>query len=133
MRSLIIAAILIIAIIVGGIFLYRKSGPASQNSQTTQQGTPQTTQEESTITYGTNGFSPATLTIKAGTKVTWTNKSGKTFDVESDPHQIHTSYPPMNFGAFSDGSSVSLVFDKTGTYRYHNHLNPSQTGTVIVQ
>lgn len=133
MRSLVIAAILIIAIIIGGIFLYRKSGPASQNPQTTTQQTTQTTQEESQITYNGTEFSPATLTVKAGTKVTWVNKSGKTVDVESDPHPIHTSYPPMNFGPFSDGSSVTLVFDKPGTYRYHNHLNPSQTGTVIVQ
>lgn len=132
MRSLIIAAILIIAIIAGGIFLYRKSGPASQNSQITQQITSQS-QQEVQITYTANGFSPNPLTVKAGTKVTWLNKSGQTVAVDSDPHPIHTSYPPMNFGPFSDGSSVSLVFDKPGTYRYHNHLNPSQTGTIIVQ
>lgn len=79
------------------------------------------------------GYSPASITIKAGTKVTWTNNSGEDATVNSDPHPTHTNYPPLNLGKFSDGDSLSLTFDKPGTYGYHNHFKPSEKGTVIVQ
>lgn len=134
LKSLFFAAVLIIAIIAGGIFLYSKSGntqnPTTTGSQGNSSGENQTTKQ---IILTTGGFSPSTLTVKVNTLVTWTNKSGKEAQVDSDPHPIHTSYPAMNFDPFSDGSSVSLVFDKAGTYHYHNHLQPSQTGTIIVQ
>lgn len=86
-----------------------------------------------TVTLTQSGFDPQTLTVKVGTKVTWTNKSGATATVNSAVHPIHALFPFLNLGSFDDGSSVEVVFDKTGTYTYHNHLNPSQTGTVVVE
>jgi len=141
LKSLIVAAIIIMIIIAGGIFLYSRTLPVSINKGTNQAGTAtmqqktgsSQNQSEADITLNKDGFSPATMTVKAGTKVKWTNKSGTTGDVDSNPHPVHTSYPPMNFGQFSDGSSFELIFDKPGTYQYHNHLNPSQEGTIIVQ
>lgn len=139
LKSLIVAAIIIMVIIAGGIFLYSRTLPITKgtnqvSTQTMQQknGTSPTP-TEADITLTKDGFSPAILTIRAGTRVKWTNKSGIMGDVDSNPHPVHTSYPPMNFGQFSNGSSFELVFDKPATYGYHNHLNPSQTGTIIVQ
>lgn len=91
------------------------------------------TEEATVINVTSEGFVPSTINIKAGTKVTWFNISGQTVTVNSDPHPIHTDYPPLNLGEFANGQSVSLVFPKAGTYGYHNHLNPSQKGKVIVQ
>ncbi len=136
LKGIIVAVFLIIVIIAGGIFLYNKSinNNTSNNQPTpTQQTQPTTQTGTQVITLTAGGFSPSTLTVKAGTTVRWVNKSGQLGQVDSDPHPTHTSYPPMNFEAFSDGSSVELVFNKPGTYHYHNHLNPSQTGTVVVE
>jgi plastocyanin len=134
-RGLIVAAIIIIIVIAGGIFLYSNSSKKeAANNQPTPTEQAQTTNEGAQIiTLSPDGFTPATLTVKVGTRVRWVNKSGELGDVDSDPHPVHTSYPPMNFGTFSDGSSVELVFDKAGTYHYHNHLNPSQRGTIVVE
>lgn len=102
---------------------------------TTTQTTPtgSSTQQQNAVTLTQNGWSPATLTIKVGQTVTWINKSGQVATVNSNPHPTHTDYPPLNLGSFSNGSSLSLVFPKAGTYGYHNHLSPSETGTIIVQ
>jgi plastocyanin len=136
-RGLIVAAILILIIVAGGIYFYSRPSGSNNGLNTQPAPTEQTQNTSSTgvqiITLTPDGFSPATLTIKVGTTVRWVNKSGQLAAVDSDPHPTHTSYPPMNFGTFSDGSSVELVFDKAGTYHYHNHLNPSQRGTVVVQ
>jgi plastocyanin len=131
-KSLLLAAILIIVIILGGIFLYSKSGGVNQTTQGNP-GSNQQNQNSKEIILTSGGFSPSTLIIKTGTMVAWINKSGKDAQVDSDPNPINTSYPAMNFDTFSDGSSVSLVFEKAGTYGYHNQLNPSQKGSIIVQ
>lgn len=95
--------------------------------------TNDTTNENSVITISDNGFQPNTLTVKAGTKVTWVNKGNNVAVVASNPHPAHTDYPPLNLGKVAANGSVSLVFDKPGTYGYHNHLMPSQTGAIVVQ
>ncbi len=127
-NKVIIAVVVIIILLAGGFFLFSKN--YSQNTQTSL--TPTNTQATSTVTYTASGFSPASLTVKAGTTVTWVNKSGSDATVNSAPHPIHTAYPPLNLGGFSDGSTLSLTFDKPGTYGYHNHLNPSDTGEINV-
>lgn len=88
---------------------------------------------EAKVTLTKSGFNPQTLKVKVGTKVVWSNVSGATATVNSSPHPAHTDYPPLNLGQFDNGETLSLVFDKAGTYKYHNHLNSSQFGTITVE
>ncbi len=85
------------------------------------------------ITYTDNGFSPATMNAKVGQKVVFKNNSSSAIQVNSAPHPVHNLYPELNIGAIAAGSTGSTSFAKAGTYKYHNHLNPSQTGTIVVQ
>lgn len=132
--------IIAIAVIAGVVVLGTKKSsyqaPVQQGSQSQQAVTSpaqEQKQNEAIVTVTASGFAPQTLTIKAGTKVVWMNKSGTAVTVNSAVHPTHLVYPPLNLGEFGDGSSVQLVFDKPGTYKYHNHLNPSQTGTIVVE
>ncbi len=143
--KLIIGIVLFVVVLGGGYLLVSTSKPAmaptptpSPTSQEAMQPTsvpasPSAMQTKNAVTLTSSGYSPATLTIKAGESVTWTNKSGEDATVNSDPHPTHTAYPPLNLGSFVDGQSLSLSFPKTGTYGYHDHLNPSLRGIIIVQ
>ena len=149
MNNKILVATVVVIVIAGGILLLRKGGsyknPANSNSPIQQQSTtitsPAQTQTSTgsakenvaTVTLTSSGFEPATITVKTGTKVVWTNKSGEAATVNSAVHPTHLVYPPLNLGEFNDGGTLSLMFDKPGTYNYHNHLNPSETGTVVVR
>lgn len=149
MNNKVVIGIVVVVVAVLAIFLLSKSGSLYSPSQTqtstrtpqpsitstTQQQSPtnEVTKEQNVITLTQAGFSPSTLTVKAGTKISWINNSGSGLSVNSNPHPIHTNYSPLNIGAIGDGQSKSLIFDKPGTYGYHNHLNPSQTGTIVVQ
>lgn len=145
--------IVAVAVIIGTIFLLNnKSGGYKTNQSTGNQGyqnqptnapTTEVTktaaspsgammEEKNTVTLTKNGFNPQILTIKAGTKVTWLNKSGGVATVDSANHPTHLVYPALNLGKFNDGESLSLTFDKTGAYRYHDHFNPSRFGTIVV-
>lgn len=134
----------VIGIVVYGLIYYfvlAKKGGGSSYSPA--QSTPPAVTSESSpsavvaaqevILLTTNGFSPASLTIKSGTKVIWVNQAGAVATVNSDPHPVHTDYQPLNLGNFKDKERLFLTFDKPGTYGYHNHLNPAQTGIIIVQ
>lgn len=86
-----------------------------------------------TITITSNGFNPSNTRIKAGTRVIWVNKSGIKVTVNSDNHPTHKTSPFLNLGLFENDSSVQAVVEKSGTYTYHNHFDPSQKGKITVE
>ncbi|MCL5438527.1 MAG: cupredoxin domain-containing protein [Patescibacteria group bacterium] len=138
MNKTILFAVVILVIIGGGILLLTNKSTKQQSSSPAQNTINQSLptdapKNQTTITVSQSGFGPNTITVKIGTVVTWINKSGSPVTVNSNNHPTHLLYSPLNLGEFNDGSSVQLTFDKPGTYGYHNHLNPSQTGTVIVK
>ena len=69
-------------------------------------------------------FDPKVVQIKAGDTVTWTNNDNFTHTVKVDGMRDHK---------VGRGDSVSIRFDKAGTYQYvctlHSH---DMHGTVIV-
>lgn len=89
--------------------------------------------DKAVVNLTKTGFDPTEVTVKTGALIQWINKSGADATVNSADHPTHKLYPTLNLGRFPDGSSVSLIFDKAGTYKYHNHLIPEQTGTVTVK
>ncbi len=134
---------ILIYLVIGGAvymaiyyFYFAKKGGMSYNYGAAP--TPATSSsggvvESATVMLTARGFEPMILTINAGTTVAWTNKSDTTGNVSSDDHPTHQKYPPLNLGDFPSGATVSLQFNEPGPYTYHDHLNPSTTGSIIVQ
>jgi plastocyanin len=73
-------------------------------------------------------FTPATLTVKAGTTVTWR------FDQPSAPHNVVSlATPPVfNSGTPTGTGTFSFTFTTPGTYPYVCQIHPSMRGTVVV-
>ena len=85
------------------------------------------------VTLTGDGFSPTSITVKKGTKVTFTNKGSTSHWPASDPHPTHTDYPEFDpKHEIKTGESWTFTFDKVGTWRYHDHLNSGEKGVVIV-
>ncbi len=96
------------------------------------------------VSYSGSSFSPKTVTIKKGGTVTWTNDSTGKMWVASAQHPSHTAYagtsraehcPDASKTAFDQcqgGDAYSFTFDKVGTWNYHDHINASALGTVVV-
>jgi plastocyanin len=85
------------------------------------------------IDYTDSGFVPASVTIKKGTIVTFDNESTKSMWPASAPHPTHTDYPEFDpKKAIAPGETWPFTFTKVGTWKYHDHLNPSRFGTIIV-
>jgi plastocyanin len=86
-----------------------------------------------TIVYDGKGFSPSSLTVKAGTAVGIKNTSNQALQFDSDPHPAHTDDTDLNANFVSPGETKTITVVKTGTFGYHNHLIPSQTGSITIQ
>ena len=85
----------------------------------------------SITTSGTFAFSPATITIKVGTTVTWTNTTGAPHTVTSDDGTTFDS--GLNTPIAANGGTFSFTFTKAGTFAYHCQIHPFMKATVIVQ
>lgn len=144
-----VVLIAIAVVVIAGAFLLIGSNKTENGTMATPTPEPQATitqipevtPEEGmmkpekivTVNATSSGFVPQSITVKPGTLVVWKNMSGTMVTVNSAPHPTHSLYPFLNLGQFADGASVQVTFGKPGTYNYHNHLNSSQTGTVVVE
>ena len=89
-------------------------------------------------------FSPASLTIKVGTTVKWTNKGPSAHTTTSDAGVWNsgTLSAPTGGGAYGGGAaggSYQFAFTASGTYGYHCAIHPPSlpqyagfTGTITV-
>ncbi len=85
------------------------------------------------IVYDGSTFSPASVDIKVGDIVVFRNKGTSSFWPASAPHPTHTNYPEFDAGkAIASGGKWQFQFGKTGSWKYHDHLNPNATGVVNV-
>jgi plastocyanin len=85
------------------------------------EGTP------NTVTIDNFSFAPQTLTVKAGTAVTWTNR-------DDIPHGIGSANNAFKRSAALDtGDSFSFTFTTPGTYQYFCYLHPHMVGSIVVE
>lgn len=85
------------------------------------------------LTYGDNGFSQSTVTVKSGSKITITNSSDKVIQPSSGPHPEHTDNSELNFGDIEPGQSKSVTVSQTGRWSLHDHDDPTKKTSIIVQ
>lgn len=117
--------------IAGALFLIAFASTYFSSRPETPQEVPGTT--EVTVTLSEDGFSPSTLTIEPGTKVTFVSKTKSFFWPASNPHPTHTIYAAFDpQEPIRPDGSWGFVFTQEGTWRYHDHLAPYFTGTITV-
>lgn len=135
----------IIVLGIGGVIAYAaiRSGmdssnqdkePATKNntSQTensTTDNKPSTDTEKTTdVMVMDFAYSPASITVKKGTTVTWTNHD----DVEHTVTSTDDSPVSFDSGLFGKDESFSFTFNEVGTYTYFCMPHPYMKGTVTV-
>lgn len=71
-------------------------------------------------------FSPATVTVTAGSTVRWTNH-------DDIPHNVVSEDKSFKSKAMDTDENFSFTFTKAGTYTYFCSIHPKMTGKIIVQ
>jgi len=101
-----------------------------------------------TVEMSPSGFSPDSLTIKAGDTVTFLAVDGSNRWPASAFHPTHTAYPGSSIqkcstdeknmifdscGVVAEGQSWSFTFDEVGEWNYHDHDDSKVFGKIIVE
>ncbi len=117
MKNLILLACIAAVVLVLGFAGTRASArPAS----------PAAGNDPAQITIDNFSFGPQTLTVTAGTKVTWLNR-------DDAPHKVVGTHKEFSSSVLDTGDSFSFTFAKPGTYDYFCSLHPHMTGKVVVK
>jgi len=75
---------------------------------------------------GRYSFQPATLTVKAGTEVIWTNTSDAPHTVTSDTNAFTAS------NNITQNQTFMMVFATPGTFKYHCSIHTYMMATITV-
>jgi len=102
------------------------SAPATTIPAASETSVPAVTGGEVKVEISGFAFNPATVTIKVGEKVTWTNQDGAVHTVVADDNSWTSD-------SLEQGASFSHTFDTAGTFTYICGVHPAMKGTVIVQ
>jgi plastocyanin len=78
-----------------------------------------------TVDIKNTAFNPTSLTVAAGTKVTWTNSDGFAHTVTLDDNSVDS-------GNIAGGVTFDHTFATAGTFAYHCKIHSTMHGTVTV-
>jgi plastocyanin len=70
-------------------------------------------------------FNPASISVKTGSKITWTNNDSATHTVTLDDNSVDS-------GNVNVGSTFDHAFATAGTFAYHCKIHSSMHGTVVI-
>ena len=90
-------------------------GPTTMHAQT----------DSAQVEIRAHGFSTPTVTVKAGTTVTWINH-------DDDAHTVTSTVNAFRSPGLDADETFSYTFTTPGTYEYFCTLHPLMTGKVIV-
>jgi len=71
-------------------------------------------------------FNPPTLSIAAGTKVTWVNE-------DSSPHTVTDKGKVFRSAGLDTKDSFSYTFESPGEFTYFCTIHPMMTGKIVVK
>ncbi len=71
-------------------------------------------------------FSPARITVQAGTTVTWDNG-------DDIPHTVTSSSKLFKSKVLDTADKFSFTFTTPGVFEYFCSLHPHMTGTIVVE
>ena len=127
MNKGLIIAIVIILIVIASFTTYKTLNPKiAKTTLIIPEGNPSQETSSQLIEIKSFTFSPESITVKKGTKLTWTNK-------DSAPHTItSTNDKELDSGTLSQGQSYSHTFTQIGSFQYRCNFHTSMKGTVKV-
>lgn len=104
----------------------QQGGDGSTVTDVTEDAAMEKVSGESAVEIKGFAFSPASITVKAGTQVTFTNRDSVGHTATADDASFDT-------GILAKDESGTVTFDTPGTFTYHCTPHPNMKGTVVVE
>ncbi len=110
-----------------------EASPVAETSETGLSADQDVT-EKTIISMTDTGFAPETVTVAAGSTVTFVNNGQALHWPASDVHPTHELLPGFDAGrGIATGDEYAFTFTEVGRWSFHDHLNPQFMGAVVVE
>ncbi len=80
-----------------------------------------------------SGFQPATLSVKSGTKIIWTNDDNGMHQVVANPFPTGTDLRGLKSEILNNSQTYVYTAKTVGSFGYHDQLHPTINGTLVVK
>jgi plastocyanin len=121
---------LILSLVITSLLVLTACSPApAVANPTPAEGAPDASTVE--VALRNFRFSPADITIKAGTTVVWTNQDSTAHTVTSGTRDAPTDL--FDSGDVGNGETFSFTFATPGVYPYHCTPHQGMDGTITVE
>src|SRR3989344_1382628 len=135
-KELLIAGVVVVLVVVGLFLRKQKSAVApipvvsvTTNPSVSPNPKPQTV----TIVFANNIATPNAVNIRVGDIVKFINNDAALHWPASGPHPTHTICPGFDYlRGLKTSESYSFTFDTAKTCPWHDHLQPSINGQIII-
>ncbi len=112
---LVVCAATVVLVAAGfGLFAVKESKAADQPASNTE------------VKIDNFTFQPQSITVQAGTQVTWVNR-------DDMPHTVTTDDKMLKSKAVDTDEKFSFTFSMPGTYKYFCSIHPKMTGEIVVK
>lgn len=122
-------AVTAVSLAVAGLALagcHGKSAPGGDSSTVPAGSGGSTSSGPATVKVVNFSFTPQSITVQPGTKVTWDFEDSVDHNVDIDNGKIQSK-------DLHKGETYSYTFNKAGTYNYICSIHQYMTGKVIVK
>jgi len=122
-----VAVVLIVAVAIA--HSHKKSATSASSTQSNSSSTPPNSNQSvhtTSVAIENFAFNPASVTVKVGTTVTWTNRDSSQHTVTGEGEGGPRSQP------LKKNDSYTFTFSRPGTFKYVCTFHATMHGTVIV-
>ncbi len=121
-------AVPLMAVLLTGCGDDDDSSSAAPDDTSSETGGADATAEDATIDIVSiaDGFDPATISVAAGSEVTWTN-------TDDTRHTSTAEDGTWDSGNLDGGGEFSFTVMEPGTYAYACSIHPAMTGELVVE
>lgn len=131
LRWIIASGVIILLLALGLILMGLRSNGSDGSQSTHKKQSPPTV---AIVEITSAGFVPSTLSVSKNTDVVWVNEDVMPHLPAADPYPSHSSLPSLVAPrALGLHETYTFHFSKTGTVRYHDDVNPTMVGSVVVR
>ena len=116
----------VVVIVIALVVRTGAPGSAPTRSPTVASGQAAVQSGHASVQIANYAFAPDDITVKVGTKITWTNHDPTAHTATANDN---TSF---NTGSINPHASRTVAFTKVGTFPYHCVFHAFMTGTVTV-
>ena len=126
----VVSGLILLVVIVCGIVILNLNQSAGGTNAKHQTSPPAIAVVEITP----SGFVPSTISVAANSEVVWVNEDVMPHLPAADPYPTHSSLPSLVAPrALGQKETYSFLFTKAATLHYHDDINPTLVGTVVVR